>query len=246
MLSALIITLNEEKNIKECLDHLDWVDEIIVVDAESQDKTKEICSNYQVKWFQRRWPGFGPQKNFGIEQAKGEWVLIVDADERVTPELKNEILSVVQSMTPYSGFEIPRRNFFYGKWIQYGGAYPDYQLRLFKRDAGHYDQTPVHEQFILNGNAGYLSSPLDHYTEREISDHFKKFDQYTSLAAQHELERNRSPHWSQCLINPVLTFFKIYIMKRGFLNGVHGLIYSSFVAMYTFVKYAKLWELKQK
>jgi (heptosyl)LPS beta-1,4-glucosyltransferase len=245
-ISALIITLNEENNIKECLDKLDWVDEIIVVDAESQDSTKTICSKYPVRWYQRAWPGFGPQKNFGIELAKGEWVLVVDADERITPELKNEILSVIQSHTLYSGFEIPRRNFFYGKWIRYGGAFPDYQLRLFKKNDGHYDQTPVHEQFILKGPAGYLTSPLDHYTERQISDHFKKFDQYTSLAAQHEVERNRSSHWSQCLINPILTFFKIYILKKGFLNGVHGLIYSCFVAMYTFVKYAKLWELNQK
>jgi glycosyltransferase involved in cell wall biosynthesis len=245
-ISALIITLNEEKNIKDCLDHLDWVDEIIVVDAESQDKTEEICSKYPVKWFKRPWPGFGPQKNFGIEQAKGDWILIVDADERVTPELRNEILSEIQNDHPYAGYEIPRKNFFYGKWIRYGGAYPDYQLRLFKRNVGHYDQTPVHEHFILQGSAGYLTSPMDHFTERQIFDHFKKFDQYTSLAAKHELERSRSSHWSQCLINPVLTFLKIYIIKKGFLNGVHGLIYSCFVAMYTFVKYAKLWELKEK
>jgi (heptosyl)LPS beta-1,4-glucosyltransferase len=245
-ITALIITKNEEKNIGECLDCLDWVNEIIVVDSGSSDKTAEICSKYPVRLFQREWPGFGPQKNFGIDQAKGDWILIVDADERVTPGLKNEIFSVIQSHTPYAGYEIPRRNFFYDKWIRYGGAYPDYQLRLFKRNEGHYDQTPVHEQFILKGPAGYLSSPLDHFTERQISDHFKKFDQYTSLAAQHELERNRSPHWSQCVVNPILTFLKIYILKKGFLNGVHGLIYSCFVAMYTFVKYAKLWELRQK
>jgi glycosyltransferase involved in cell wall biosynthesis len=244
--SALIITLNEEKNIRECLERLDWVDEIVVVDAESRDRTQSICSEFPVRWFQRPWPGFGPQKNFGIEQATGNWILIVDADERITPELKKEILAVIRNGTPYSGFEIPRRNIFYGRWIRYGGAFPDYQLRLFRKNDGHYDQTPVHEKFILKGTAGYLKAPFEHYTERVINDHFKKFDQYTSLAAFHEAERNRSPHWSQCTVNPILTFLKIYLLKRGFLDGVHGIIYSTFVAMYTFVKYAKLWELKQK
>ncbi|MBI1821795.1 MAG: glycosyltransferase [Nitrospirae bacterium] len=245
-ISAVLITLNEEKNIAECLESLNWVDEMIVVDALSQDKTAEICSTYSVRFFQRLWAGFGPQKNFGIEQAKGNWVLIVDADERVTPELKGEILSVIENKESFNGFEIPRRNFFYGRWIRHGGAYPDYQLRLFKKGYGNYDHTPVHEMFILKGKAGYFKNPLDHFTERVISDHFKKFDQYTTLAAQEELSRNKLSRWTQCLFNPIFTFIKIYFLKRGFLDGVPGFIYSVFTAAYTFVKYAKLWEVRQK
>ena len=245
-ISAVMITLNEEKNIAECLDQLSWVDEIIVVDALSRDKTSGICSKYSVRFFQRPWEGFGPQKNFGIDQAKGEWILIVDADERVPSELRSEILKVVQDEEALEGYEIPRRNFFYGKWIRHGGAYPDYQLRLFKKGFGNYDQTPVHERFILKGKAGYFRNPLDHYTERKIEDHFKKFDQYTTLAAEEELKRNKYSKWTHCLINPIITFSKMYFLKRGFLDGIPGFIYSVFTAAYTFVKYAKLWELRQK
>jgi len=245
VVSALVITLNEEKNISECLDSLAWTSEIIVVDSLSSDRTGELCKRPNVRFVQREWPGYGPQKNFGIGLARGEWVLIVDADERVSPDLKNEILDAVHGGTGPNGFEIPRRNYFYGKWIRHGGAYPDYQLRLFRRGSGRYDETPVHERFLLDGPAGYLKTPLDHYTERRISDHFGKFDRYTTLAARHELEKNRITHWWNLSVNPALTFLKIYVSKMGFLDGVHGLIYSCFVAMYTFVKYAKLWEMKE-
>jgi len=165
-IAAVVITKDEEHNIAECLQSLRWVDELIVVDAESRDRTVELAKGYTSKVFVRAWPGYGPQKNFGIDQAGADWILVVDADERVPDALRQEIQALVDSRPPadIGGYEIPRRNVFYGKWIQGGGLYPDYQLRLFRKTAGRYDDVRLHENLALSGRRERLREPFIHYS----------------------------------------------------------------------------------
>ena len=246
-ISSVTITLNEEQNIRPCLESLDWVDEIIVVDSFSTDKTVEICDDFTDKVYQQPWPGFGAQKNFAIDQALSEWILIVDADERITEALRDEIKEVISKESTESvGYHIPRRNFWYGKWIRWAGMYPDYQLRLFKKSVGRYNDVAVHENLILNGPMGYLKNPMVHITERRLSDHMKKFMQYTTLAALEKAKKRREVSVLDLGVNHVMTFLKSYLLRQGFRDGIHGFIISVLAGMYTFVKYAKLWEMNQK
>ena len=242
-LSVVLITYNEERNIVDCLKSVKWTDEIVVVDANSQDGTVELCLRYTNKIFQRAWPGFGPQKNFGIDQVTSEWILIVDADERVTPALRDEIREIIKQPGENVGYHIPRRNFWYGKWVRWAGMYPDYQLRLFKKSAGRYNDVAVHENLILNGPTSYLKNPMDHITERRLSDHMKKFMQYTTLAAEEKAKSRKKVSMLDLGLNHVATFLKSYLIRQGFRDGIHGFIVSVLAAMYTFVKYAKLWEM---
>lgn len=243
-LAAVVITKNEEGNIAACIEALRWADELIVVDAESVDRTVEIARRYADSVFVRPWPGFGPQKNFAIGHAKSEWILIVDADERVTVPLKEEIVRMISGSTSGgpAGFEVPRRNFFYGRWIRGGGIYPDYQLRLFRRQAGRYDDTLVHERLELIGSVGRLTNPFDHYSITTIRQHLHKIARYTTLAADERLKSRGDISAKQVGFHHVGTFLKSYVMRKGYVDGVHGLIVALFAGMYTFLKYAKAWE----
>lgn len=244
-IAAVVITKDEERNIAACLESLRWTDELVVVDAQSQDRTVEIARRYTNKVFVRPWPGFGPQKNFGMDQTKADWMLVVDADERVTGALQQEILQTVLAGPPADlvGFEIPRRNFFYGRWIQGGGIYPDYQLRLFRRSAGHYDDVLLHERLQLRGRIARLTHPMDHYSMPGIREHVQKMARYTGLGAQEKLKvRSRVTLW-KLAGHHLGTIFKTYILRGGFRDGVHGIIVALFAGMHTFVKYAKAWEM---
>lgn len=245
-IAALVITYNEEKNIEECLESVNWINEIIVIDACSTDRTVEIARQYTDKVFLNIWNGFGQQKNLGIEKTMSEWVLIVDADERVSPELRYEIEDRLSKHRNdrFAGYQIPRRNYFYGKWIRWGGSYPDYQLRLFRKDSGRYNDVAIHENLILDGPIGYLKNHIDHITERCIADHFKKFDNYTTLAAQEKRKRKKQIKWYDIAFRPIITFIKVYISKQGYRDGLYGLIYGIFASFYTFSKYVKLWEMR--
>ncbi len=248
-ISCAIVVLNEELNMRECLDSARWMDEIIVVDAFSQDRTVEICREFTQRIVQRPWRGFGDQKNFAIDQAKSDWVFILDADERITPELRGEIEAVLSSSEPDGpvAYYLPRKNYLYGKWIRWAGYYPDTQLRLFRRGAGRLDDAEPHNKFIFQGMSAHLSAPLDHYTERTIADHFRKFNNFTTLAAQERAKTKHSVHWVDLVFRPFFTFWKYYARRQGFREGMHGLLICAFASMYTFVKYAKLWEsLRQR
>ena len=244
-LACVVITKNEEANIRHCLESIRWADEFIVVDAESCDKTVELARACRAKVFVRSWPGFGPQKNFAMAQASSDWILILDADERVTEELRGEIKACLDGGTSGApmAYRIPRRNFFYGVWVRGGGVYPDYQVRLFRRGLARYNDVPVHENLIVEGEIGTLAGHLDHYTERRIQDHFKKFGLYTTLAAQEKAERVRTVGWTDLVFRPLVVLVKTYVLKQGYRDGVCGLIVCVFASMYTFVKYAKLWDL---
>jgi (heptosyl)LPS beta-1,4-glucosyltransferase len=247
-ISCAIVVLNEERNIRECLNTAKWMDEIIVVDASSRDKTVELCREYTQRIYQRPWNGFGEQKNFAIDQATCDWVFILDADERIGVELRREIETVLASPDsdgPVAHY-LPRRNYFYGKWIRWAGCYPDYQLRLFRRGVGRLNDAEPHNQFVFSGKSAYLRAPLDHYTERTIDDHFRKFNNFTTLAAVERGKTKRSVRWIDLTFRPVFTFWKYYIRRQGFREGMHGFLLSVFASMYTFVKYAKLWDLTRR
>jgi len=246
-LAAVVITKDEEANIAGCLDSLRWVDERIVVDACSTDCTAEIARQYTDRVFVRPWSGFGPQKNFGIEQTRSDWILIVDADERVTDELRREIRQRLDSGVPtdVAGFEIPRRNNFYGKWLEGGGSYPDYQLRLFRRSAGRYDETLLHENLRLTGRIGRLAAPMRHHSMPTIRHHVRKMMRYTTLGAIEKLKRQSHVSPLDLAGHHVGTIVKTYVLRRGYRDGIHGLVFAMFAGMHTFVKYAKAWEMLQ-
>lgn len=246
-IAAVVITKDEERNIAACLESLTWADEIVVVDAQSRDRTVEIARRYTDKVCVRPWPGFGPQKNFGLDQTTTDWVLVVDADERITAELRQEILQTIQAKPPADlvGFEIPRRNFFYGRWIQGGGMYPDYQLRLFRRSAGRYDEVLLHEHLQVRGRVARFTHPMDHDSMPGIREHVRKMTRYTSLGAHEKLKaRSRVTPW-ELAANHLGTIFKTFVLRGGYRDGIHGVIVALFAGMHTFVKYAKAWEMLQ-
>jgi len=243
--AAVIITKDEERNIADCLESVRWADERIVVDACSNDRTAEIAKRLGAQVHIRPWPGYGPQKNFGMEQARSEWILIVDADERVTPELREEIVRVLKGGVPadVAGFEIPRRNYFYGQWIRGGGIYPDFQLRLIRKAAGRYDDVLIHEHLRLQGRIERLRTPMDHDSVPSVRAHVKKMMRYTTLAAQEKLKARSRVTALDIAGNHLGTVLRTYVLRGGWRDGEHGAIVALFAGMHTFVKYAKAWEL---
>jgi (heptosyl)LPS beta-1,4-glucosyltransferase len=242
-IAAVVITKNEAHNIGACLESLRWVHELIVVDACSTDRTVEIVREYTSRVFIRSWPGFGPQKNYGIDRATADWILIVDADERVTDGLREEIIrSLEGAPDDVAGFELPRRNVFYGRWIQGGGLYPDRQLRLFRRQAGRYDDVLLHEHLEVRGRVDRLTAPLDHYSMPTIKDHVRKMMRYTTLGAQEKLKTRSNVTALDIAGSHLVTIVKTYIFRKGYRDGIHGVIVALFAGLHTFVKYAKAWE----
>ena len=242
-ISVIVITLNEADNIRECLESVQWANEIVVVDAESRDDTVAIARQLQAQVFVRPWEGFSAAKNFALQQCRQDWVLWLDADERVPPELAQEIRQAVQD-SPFAGYEIPRLANFLGKWIWHSGWYPGYVLRLFRREAGRFNQNKVHEGVQLQGKVGRLKNHLLHYTDRTIRHYFSKLNHYTSLAAEQLNDRKVRFHIHDLLLRPPYMFVRMYILKRGFLDGLHGFILAAFSASYVLAKYAKLWEIQ--
>lgn len=239
--SVVIVTKNEEMNIKDALDSAKDSAEIIVLDSYSTDRTVEICRRYTDKVFQREWQGYSRQKQAAVNMAAGPWVLILDADERLTSELRKEIAGAVNE-NKYDGFYIPRKNFFIGKWIKHSGWWPDYTLRLFKKDAGSLEEREVHEKVIVKGSVSHLKNPLEHYTYDSISDYLRKMGNYSTLAAK-ELKKNGvTPNPLDLIFRPFFTFIKMFFLRLGFMDGMHGLILAVLYSYYTFLKYAKTWE----
>lgn len=243
-LSVVIITHNEEDNIKECLESVQWADEIIVVDSDSTDKTEEICMAFGVHFIKEPWKGFALQKNSAIEKATQNWILSLDADERVTPELRAEITAVLGNNNPKDGYFIARKNFFLGRWIKRCGWYPDYNLRLFQKGKGLFGIREVHEAVKLNGAAGHLKSPMEHHTYKSLGDFMKRLDRYSTLAAQEMLKEKKTYGILHIVFRPLFTFISMYFLRLGFLEGYYGFILSVLYAFYTFLKYTKLRELQ--
>ncbi|MFC1566423.1 glycosyltransferase family 2 protein [bacterium] len=241
MITTVIITKNEEHNIRRCLESVKWTDEIIIIDSGSMDKTLEIAKEYTSKIFQTGWLGFGRTKNFGFEKSQNEWILSLDADEEITEELKNEIIGVLVN-PKFDGYSMPRRLFFCGHAVKYGGISPDYQLRLFKKSKGKFSDDPVHEYVILDGERDRLKNIMNHFSYNSMSEYWDRFNKYTTLDAKKKLEKNKKFSFLAILILPWENFRRL-IIKRGLLDGYPGIFYHVFSAVSSFVKYAKLWEL---
>jgi len=244
--SVVIITKNEEANIEDCLELVKWANEIVVVDSYSTDKTVDICRMYTNKVFLREFDGYGTQRNFAAEQAVGPWIFVVDADERVPRELRDEILAVVSDESHGCvAFLIPTLDYMFGKMIRHGGWYPQYHVRLYKKGHASWKGT-VHEKLEVVGKIGYLKTPILHYSHHTISGFVQKMDRYTSLEAEDLWKQGKRASILRMLGWPILVFCYKYFLKLGFLDGVHGLVLAVSLAYYHFLKHAKLWEMDFK
>ncbi len=245
-ISVCLATFNEEKNIKDCLESVrQLADEIVIVDGTSSDKTVEIAKKYASKIIVRENPlMFHINKQKAFEAATSDWILYLDADERVTPKLKKEILDAIRS-TLYAGYWIPRKNIIFGKWIQHAGWHPDYQLRLFKRGKAHLPCESVHEQPKLSGKAGHLKNPLIHYNYQTILQFVKRLnDLYSENDKNVFLAEGKKVEWHDAIRFPVNEFLKRFFREGGYKDGLHGLVLSMLQAFSIFVTFAKVWEIQ--
>lgn len=245
-ISVAIITHNEERNIRDCLESVKWADEIVVVDNGSIDGTLKICQEYGARVYQEGWKGYSAQKNSAIEKAANEWVLSLDADERISPELRQEIEKALQKEPPVDGYWVARKNYFLGRWIRYCGWYPDRNLRLFRKSRGRFRERSVHERVEVQGKTAALNHPLVHETYRSLSDFVIRSDRYSTRAAGEMRRQGRKYHWGDVFFRPPFTFLQMYLLRAGFMEGYWGFLLSVFYSYYTFVKYAKLKELGQR
>lgn len=246
MISVNIICRNEEKNIEDCLKSVLWADEIIVVDAESADRTLEIAKKYTDKVFVNKWEGFAKQRTFALEKSKKDWVLALDADERCSSGLKEEIVSFVASNNHnIKGFKLPRQNYFLGKWIKYGGWYPGYQLRFFKRSNVKVSDRLVHEGYEVDGDIGVMKNDIIHYTVQSVFDFMNRVNGYSNLQAE-EKSKNGNIGFLDIFIQPLKSFVVQYIFKGGFRDGLHGLMVYNFDAITRMLTYMKIWEKQNK
>jgi glycosyltransferase involved in cell wall biosynthesis len=243
-LTVTVITRNEAGNIDAALSSVSWADEIIVVDAESTDGTADIARRYTPHVDVRPWPGYSAQKNYAASRASNDWILSLDADERVTPELAGEIRTVLAAGAQARGYRMPRLTWYLGRWIRSTDWYPDYQLRLYDRRAGRWNGRRVHESVQLEGTAGRLRHPLRHYAYRDISHHLATIDRYTTLAAEQWASEGRGASLAGIALHPPLAFLRNYVLRRGFADGAPGLLVSALNSYYVFLKLAKLWELQ--
>ena len=243
-LTAAVITLNEEGHLPACLASLGWVDDLVVVDAGSTDRTQQIARNAGARLFVNPWPGYGPQKNFAFEQARGEWILIVDADERVSPALRDEIRELIQGEHPpaFDLYAVARRNYCFGRWLKWGGAYPDRQIRLVRRGRARYDDRPLHENLVIDGPVGVLRGDLIHEAFRGLDERLPKLNRYTDLLARDGLTKRRVVRWYDFIARPLAIFLKVYALKQGYRDGVAGFVHAALSSFAAFAKYAKMWE----
>ena len=241
MISAIVITYNEEENIRECLDSLKWCDEIIVVDSNSIDKTREIASDYGALVINSDEVTYGLKRNIGIDKAQGEWILWIDADERVTDELGTEITQCIKG-NEYDAYLINRKSFFINKFIKHCGWYPDYTLRLFRKSAGiRFNEALVHEKAVFSGNTGRLKKNLLHFTDRTFGHYIEKLNNYTTLSAKEMFKAGKKAGIADILFRPVFTFFKMYFLQFGFADGFMGLVLCLLSGFHVFAKYSKLY-----
>jgi glycosyltransferase involved in cell wall biosynthesis len=251
-LTVTVITHNERSHIAAALASVSWADEIIVVDSRSTDGTIDIARQHATRVEERDWAGYGAQKNYAADQASNDWILSIDADERVTPELADEIRAVMSRGPVAPGYLMTRVAHYLGRWIRSTDWYPDYHLRLYDRRAARWSERRVHESVEVDGRPKgdkrlpRLRGELLHYPYRDMSDHLRKIDTYTTLAAQEwDAEGKRGTAW-QALVYPRLAFFRNYILRRGFRDGRTGLLVSLLNSYYVFLKYAKLMELQRR
>jgi glycosyltransferase involved in cell wall biosynthesis len=245
-ISVVIITLNEAPNIENTLRAVNWCDEVIVIDSFSTDNTIEIAQKLGCKIFQRPFKGYGDQKNFGIQQAKNDWILSIDADEVLSAEISQEIQILLRTEPKEKGFFLPISLIFQGKILRFCGEYGMLHLRLFNRLFGQYDTNLVHEDVHIEGKKGKLKHHILHYSYQNMDDYFTKSNQYASLSAQMSVKNGKKNSVFKLIFTFPATFFKIYILKAGFLDGYQGFVWAMLTANYSFTKCVKNWELWDK
>lgn len=246
-LSVVIITFNEEQNIERCLRSVRWADEVIVVDSFSSDRTTELAKNHADTIIRHVYDGDIPQRERGFAAASGSWLMYVDADEEVSEELQREIRSVLGAPDAVVGYELPRKSFIFGSWIGHGGWYPDYTLRLFRRDRYRAEPAEVHGGFTADGPRGRLIGFLYHYTYESIGHYLAKMNDYTSLQVSNKLREGAtgpadSVDPGRLVLSPCSHFLRKYFSQRGYRDGFHGFLLAVLGSIYTLALYAKLWE----
>lgn len=245
-ISAIIITKDEEHSIRECLQSISWVDEIIVVDSESKDQTLKICKEFRAKIFTKSWQGFGPQKNEAIKHAKYKWILSIDADEIITPELKKEIIAITKSNNPSEAYSICRRSFYCGRLIKFSGWQSDFVVRFFQKKFCKFSDDLVHEKVLVNGVTLKTKSYMIHNAFENFEEVIKKINVYSSLSASMFYKKNRKSSLKKALFHAFWSFIKTYIIKLGFLDGKYGFMLSISNAEGTYYRYIKLMMLHSK
>jgi|JI8StandDraft_1071087.scaffolds.fasta_scaffold05109_7 glycosyltransferase involved in cell wall biosynthesis len=248
-LSATIITLNEEDNLERTLEALSFVEDIVIVDSGSTDKTLRIAQKYNTRVFHREFDNYARQKNFALEQIKNDWVLALDADEVVSSSLKAEIISLFENqdgMPPNEGYLVPRLTWYLGKWIKFGGFYPNYQTRLFLKSKGKFSGGLVHEKVILPTPPKKLKNPLYHFSYQNIADHLSFIDRYSSLFAEEEFRKGKRSSIQWAVAKGCFKAFYMYFIRLGILDGKQGFVLATLGFYYNFLKYLKLFEKHQR
>lgn len=245
MLSVIVITKNEAQHIGRCLASVAWADEIVVLDSGSSDDTVAICRQFTEQVFVTDWPGFGPQKQRALDKARGDWVLSLDADEEISPALRDEIRQAMQ-IQGVQGFEIPRLSRYCGRQIKHGGWWPDHVLRLFRRNAGQFSSDVVHERIVVDGTIGQLRNPLLHEAFVDPEEVLRKINSYSSLGAQKLFTAGQSASLGLAIGKGLWTFVRTYIIKAAILDGAEGLMLAISNAEGSYYKYLKLRDLRNK
>jgi len=244
--TAYTLTFNEARQIRAVLESVKWADEIILVDSFSIDGTVEIAREHSARVLSEKFCGFGKLRNLALDAATHDWVFSLDADERCTPELAAEIRRELAAPR-FDAYHIPRKSHFLGHWVRHSGWYPDYrQPQLFDRTKLRYNDELVHESYTLNGRLGYLREHVLQYPWDTMEIATAKLQRYSTLMAQRYADMNKRATLSRLIGSPVAMFLKVFVVQQGFRDGRYGLILASLYAYYTFLKYAKLWELQRK
>lgn len=238
-LSAVLITRNAANHLAECLASVTFCDEIVVVDSASEDATIEIARRYGARVVEAEWRGFGPMKQFAVEQAAHDWVLCIDADERVSERLKQGILAGL-SAPKFCAYRCARRNRFMGRYLKHGEGYPDWSLRLFDRRAAHWSDDAVHEKVLATGPVGTLQGDLLHHSAESLESYLAKQNRYSTLAANAALASGKRATFWHLLLSPLLRFIRFYFFRLGLLDGVPGLVHILVGCVASFAKYAKM------
>ncbi|MBN1878987.1 glycosyltransferase family 2 protein [bacterium] len=239
-ITGVVITYNEEHSIRDCLKSLSFVDEIVIIDSNSSDRTRDIAREFTDKVFSVDWKGYAPAKNYGIRKATNDWILSLDADERITDDLRNAILDVVPDRC--TAYRISRRTWYLDRWIKGGGWYPDKNIRLFNRQYGQFRNVPVHESVETDGPIGDIEGDILHYSYKDISDHVLRINKYSDLVSNKWLAEDRIVNIGNMVFRPVWEFIRKWLFRGGFRDGQAGVILAGMHAFYTFLKYAKTYE----
>lgn len=252
-ISAVFITLNADKILDQALASVRFCDEVLIVDSGSTDNTLQIAKQHNARTIHQRWLGFGPQKQFAVEQAKHNWVLCLDADEQITPELESSIRSALTNTpdelpTQLAGYSLPRCNYFLGRYLRHGEGYPDYSPRLFHRTRARWSQDPVHEKVECLANTHFqkLSGDMLHHSADTLQHYLEKQNRYTSIQAEQLALRRRWPSATKLLLSPTLRFIKFYVVRQGFRDGWQGFVHIAIGCFNSFMKYAKTREIMQR